>query len=140
MIEIIELSGIQSAEATQPPIPEAQIATMRELAAEYWATLLPSHMQMMTDKLPKECPQFPFRLGDVVTPRPGIILRCEGKPHLVVEIRPIAPPEPHFEGWRTAAFGARLNLRVMTWKAGAYCMFWNEAWMHVPYVGPTGSN
>ena len=34
MIEIIELSGIQSAEATQPPIPEAQIATMRELAAE----------------------------------------------------------------------------------------------------------
>jgi hypothetical protein len=122
----------------QPPIVEAQITELRTLAEVYWRSMNHATVSDMAN-IGTRFPGFPFRLGDLVTPRVGAPLRDAGKPHIVVEVNPSA--QPHFAGdeggWHAASFGERLTIRVMCWNGGRYVCFWNPAWMHEKFAIPT---
>lgn len=138
-IDIADLTEGRDAPIPLAPVLEAQIATLRELASAYWRTLDRNLVEQMKSHSMSH-PAFPFRLGDLVTPRQGVSLIGAGIPQIVVETRLEAEPFQTAAGWGSVTFGARLNIRVLGWNTGCYCMFWNEAWMHVPYQGPSHSN
>lgn len=92
------------------PLPEAQIATLREAAMRYTAPC-------------------PFRVGDLVTPRKGYRYHDAGLPHIVLEvsddpIRTWPADEPNSSG-----FGPRLDVRVANFASdGTVVAFWQESW------------
>ncbi|ELT50996.1 hypothetical protein [Brucella intermedia] len=100
------------------PIPEAQIATLKEVCERYTAGC-------------------PFKVGDIVTPRKGSIYRGRGVPHIVLEV----PAEPHFhfdhDDASRPAYGARLDVRcacfvdnettLLFWMESHWLEPWDEA-------------
>jgi hypothetical protein len=97
---------------TPRPLHEAQIATLREVFADY--------------RKP------PFRAGDLVTPRRGCDMRHEGEPHMVLEMRPDA--EPRFmDDSGACTNGVRLDMRVGSLNDGDYVAHWVESWLFEPY-------
>ena len=97
------------------PLPEAQIATLREICARYTAGC-------------------PFAVGDLVTPRAGVNVRGAGEPHIVVEIA----DEPHrpFDGSGTSSsYGNRLDMRTagLAGDNETMVMHWVESWTFEPY-------
>lgn len=114
------LGGDDDDEERRPPrpLPEAQIATLREISARYVAGC-------------------PFAVGDVVTPRAGTNLRNAGEPHIVVELA----DHPHrtFDHERGASgsngYGKRLDMRIAAFADDneTLTMHWVESWAFEPY-------
>jgi len=101
------------------PLPEVQIATMREYC----------------DLYQKPCR---FRVGDLVTPRPGVNVRGDGDPHVVLEvfkqpIQALTAMDPHMTG--ASAFGRKMDMRVMCCTNGQYSSFCVESFVFEPYEG-----
>lgn len=90
---------------------------------------------------------FPFKPGDLVTPRPGSNLKNTGEPAIVLEINPDAPPNIGGTGSDGDAvdmsnfrYGTRPQIRVLQYMhnpmaGGTYVRFWNEACDFVPWTG-----
>lgn len=102
------------------PIPEAQIAILREMHALYVAPCR-------------------FKPGDIITPRPGSY-KDAGEPHIVLEVR----EEPirnfdisanHSEAFSNA-YGVKLDIRVALLQGDRVEAYWQESWRHDPYTGP----
>lgn len=95
------------------PLPEAQIATLREVRARFAAGCT-------------------FKPGDIVTPRKGYCLKGAGVPHIVLEVG--APPPP--PAWPSvpsdtgsSRFGARLDMRIAAHDGdGDISTWWVESW------------
>lgn len=103
------------------PLPEAQVATLLEVAARYAAPV-------------------PFKVGDLVTPRKGYNIRDAGDPHIVLEV-PKFPIRNFAMGddpsaFGSAFFGARLDIRVGTFDRGHVAAYWGESFRYEPYTGP----
>ncbi|MBS7703260.1 hypothetical protein [Chelatococcus asaccharovorans] len=99
-------------------LPEAQIATLREVYERYRAPC-------------------PFKPGDLVTPRKGMAMRGEGKPHLVVATQ---DGTYHWNGeTSTRGYGARLDMRTIKMYDTNVVAHWDESWMFEPYVGEPGN-
>lgn len=102
------------------PLPEAQIATLREAFERYKG----------------ECP---FKPGDIVTPRKGYGYRDAGLPHIVLEV--LNEPLRNFEvtesvGTSSSGFGMKLDVRVACFTRDAtVAAFWQESWCLEPYEG-----
>jgi len=112
------LGGDDDDEERRPPrpLPEAQIATLREISARYTAGCS-------------------FAVGDLVTPRAGTNLKDDGEPHIVVEIaaEPHRSFGPDVDATGSHAYGKRLDMRVAH-IAGVYAvMHWVESWCFEPY-------
>lgn len=101
------------ADSAPAPLPEAVVATLRELEARYRAG----------------CPYVP---GDLVSPRVDYAIKGAGFPAIVLEVR--ESPIQAFEGnHATSSFGARLDIRVATFSSGNYSAFWAESWQFEPF-------
>lgn len=102
-----------------PPIlPEAAIMRLREFAEQY-------HQPN------------PFKVGDLVTPRPDADLKGAGIPHIVVEVRDHA--EPLFIGDNgDASFGRKIEIRIAHIDSGRGIVFthWAESHRFEPYTLP----
>lgn len=113
------------------PLPEAQIATLREAFERYTAPC-------------------PFKPGDIITPRDGFGYSDAGVPHIVLEVRsddisvadgPIRPFDQTSDvtDIYSNAFGSKLDIRVAVLNSNghrvAVCAFWQESWRHQPYTG-----
>ncbi|RWX72560.1 hypothetical protein [Mesorhizobium sp. M2A.F.Ca.ET.039.01.1.1] len=108
--------------AAPRPIPEAQIATLREAFERYT----------------NPCP---FKPGDIVTPRKGFGYADAGEPHIVLEVaeKPIrnfeAPAD--VSNIYSSAFGSRVDFRVASLTDGrgetAIVAYWQESWRHELY-------
>lgn len=104
------------------PLPEAQVATLREVYERY-AT---------------GCQ---FRPGDLVTPRNGFNLRGVGIPHIVLEVRSpedaLRPASDNPQDTGSTRYYPRLDVRVACRHATdrSVCAFWQESWCHEPYLG-----
>jgi uncharacterized protein YodC (DUF2158 family) len=85
---------------------------------------------------------FPFKVGDLVTPRKGVNIINEGEPHIVLEIDLAAEAvwgEPSQLGH--PAWGARPNIRVMGLSNdGSYICWWVEAFEFEPWLTQTTSH
>lgn len=101
--------------ALKRPLPEAQIATLIEANAAYQ----------------KRCP---FKVGDIVTPRPTSIYDHKGIPHVVFEIAP--NPIRDFEPGNCFmhGYGCRLDIRVGLLIGDEVVAFWQESWQHQLYT------
>jgi hypothetical protein len=104
------------------PLPEAAIATLKEVCERYVAGC-------------------PFRVGDVVTPRRGYAVAAEGRPHVVVEIAD--PPIRNFSdgsgSYGSNSYGVRIDIRVAHIHRGRLIMHWAESWQFEPYPPAGGS-
>lgn len=105
-----------------PPIDEAQIAELREIA----------------DRYRRPCP---FEVGDLVMPRANSPIFPKDRPWLVVSVRVHAP---YVFGGNEApssmAFGNKVDFRAIVLSGhdnGSYVAFWNESWQFEPYVAKT---
>lgn len=98
------------------PLPEAQVATLRDTFRRYTM----------------KCP---FAPGDIVTPVPGYSIFGQGHPHVVLEI---SGPGFTFEGESgSSGFGKRLDMRVAGFTHdGNVAAWWCESWEFEPYVAP----
>jgi hypothetical protein len=107
---------------SRPPLREAVISTLKDLAAAYG-----------------HCP---FEVGDLVTPRQGLNLRDAGGLHIVVYVDPDA--HHHFTGGdeghiqtHSVGYGRYLDVRVLSFCHGGgewcYIPFWMESWQLQPY-------
>lgn len=101
------------------PLPEVQIATLRETFARYSAPC-------------------PFKPGDLVTPRKGCGYKDAGVPHIVLEVaeNPIRVFDINTAVRSCSTdFGERLDIRVVSHcKSGDLVAFWQESWRLEPYV------
>ena len=112
----VELPGVkQRRQALKRPLPEAQIATLVEANAAYQ----------------KRCP---FKLGDIVTPRPTSIYDNKGVPHVVLEISPVAIRNFEPDNCFAHSFGSRLDIRVGVLIGDEVVAFWQESWQHQIYT------
>jgi len=112
----VELPGAkQRREALKRPLPEAQIATLREASAAYQA-------------------RCPFKVGDIVTPRPTSIYDHKGIPHVVLEVAPVAIRTFEPGNCYAHSFGSRLDIRVGVLIGGEVVAFWQESWQHQLYT------
>jgi hypothetical protein len=98
------------------PLPEAQIASLREAFALY-----------------RQCP---FKAGDIITLRTNSPNKHIGIPHIVIEVRPDA--EICWKGEAGTNFhGQRLDIRVACLvPGGQIAPHWDESWCYVPYAEP----
>lgn len=111
--------------ALAKPLPEAQVATLREVAARYTAPC-------------------PFKVGDIVTAKAGYNTAGEGDPHIVLEIAGV--PVRNFEtgddprNSSSMAFGRRMDMRVACFvdADGSINAFWVESWIFEPFVAEGG--
>lgn len=79
---------------------------------------------------------FPFEIGQLVTPRKNTTVRGSGRPHIIVDINPNA--QPLFEGdISSSQFGRRPQMRVMCVhnEDETLGIFWVEAHEFEPWVG-----
>jgi len=105
------LARLLNDDDTPPPCDEAMVDVLRELGAAYAAP--------------------PPKVGDLVTPRPGVNLRGVGQPHLVVEVfdPPVHLDGPHATPWERRP----IDLRVIGWLTGDYVASHMERWQVVPW-------
>lgn len=90
---------------------EAQILTLRELAAAYAAGNI-------------------YKVGDLITPRRGVNLRHAGAPHMIVEILepPIRKGESQKHSHGAVDFWARLDIRVVSFYGDYVVPHVMESW------------
>lgn len=114
MIEVDLTGRNQRRQALKRPLPEAQIATLREVNAAYQA-------------------RCPFKVGDIVTPKPTAIYEHVGVPHIVLEVA--AVPIRDFEPGSCTAFtyGCKLDIRVGVLIGESVVAYWQESWQHQLY-------
>jgi hypothetical protein len=106
---------LDGASSVARPLPEAQVATLKEVAARYAAGC-------------------PFKPGDLVTARPGHNVKGVGHPHVVLDTR---SAEPSFNGESGSCLnGRREDIRVATIMRGHVAAFWDESWHYEPYSLP----
>lgn len=110
--------SVNSNGSEAPPLPEAEIETLREVCGNYT----------------NPCP---FRIGDIITPRQGYNITNAGRPQIVVEIAD--PPHRNFEtilpdAHSSQAWGSRLDIRVAHYGNGTLIMHWVESWQFEPYT------
>lgn len=105
------------------PIPEAQVATLREVYERY----------------ANGCQ---FKPGDLVTPRNNYSLRGAGLPHVVLEVRTPGEAVRTFDApdpmdTSSQRYGARLDIRVASFhdQGGQVGAWWGESWQYEPYTG-----
>lgn len=98
------------------PLPEAQIMTLRELAARY-----------------RQCV---YKPGDLVKMSDGLAGACgTERPCIVLETRPNADVD--FSGPSSShLYGNRRDVRIMMWLEGEYVAFWVESWTLVRWEEP----
>ncbi len=111
----VELPGVnQRRQALKRPLPEAQIATLREASAAYQ----------------ERCK---FKPGDIVTPKPTSTYDNKGVPHIVLEVA--AVPIRDFEPGSCTAFtyGGKLDIRVGVLIGESVVAYWQESWQHELY-------
>lgn len=79
---------------------------------------------------------FPFRVGQLVTPRPDTTYMGAGDPHIVVEVRPM--PNPAFEVSKPGnhQFGQMVDMRVLCYVGQTIASFWVESWAFEPWHKP----
>lgn len=112
----VELPGVnQRRQALKRPLPEAQIATLREASAAYQA-------------------RCPFTVGDIVTPKPTSIYDHKGIPHVVLEVSPVAIRNFEPGNCYALTYGARLDIRVGVLVGDEVFAFWQESWQHQLYT------
>lgn len=96
-----------------------QLANLRELLSVY------------TDMKEDGCP---FKVGDIVTPRPSSTIRGSGFPHVVIEV---IKPELHFNATKAQSdihFGQRVDIRIMCHVADeTVASYWGESWQYMPF-------
>lgn len=112
----VELPRVnQRREALKRPLPEAQIATLREVSAAYQA-------------------RCPFKVGDIVTPKPTSTYDDKGVPHVVLEVA--ANPIRDFEPGNCLMhnYGCRLDIRVGVLVGDEVVAYWQESWQHQLYT------
>ena len=102
-------------QALKRPLPEAQIATLREASAAYQ----------------ERCK---FKPGDIVTPKPTSIYDNKGVPHVVLEISPVAIRNFEPDNCFAHSFGSRLDIRVGVLIGDEVVAFWQESWQHQIYT------
>lgn len=105
-------------EAHPMPLPEAQVATLKEVFARYTTAC-------------------PYKAGDLVTPRAGTATVNVGTPHIVLETR---KTEPDFDSaeFGSNKYGARIDMRVAGLNGcGDLCMWWVESVNFEPYSIPS---
>lgn len=101
-----------------PPLPEAQIATLREYQARF--AELEKHI--------------PFKPGDIVTIAPTAPVRGDGRPNIVLEV--VQPDDAHrtwgeYSGSRY--FGRKCEVRVASVTTDDISCYWVEAIDLIPY-------
>ncbi len=111
--------GSDDDDAKVPVDPEAQIMELRQMGEIYAASI-------------KECP---FKVGDLITPRPNVGIKGPGYPHLVVEVRPDAMPRFDDDSDGKSGNGRRLDIRLLCYAAGRTDIvpFWGESWTYQKY-------
>lgn len=98
-------------------LPEAQIETLKEIAARYAAGCT-------------------FKAGDIVTPRRGFNVKGAGVPHIVLEVLPKGEAiMPTREEAGSSSFGVRFNMRVACLTHSKYAAYWVEHWAFELYSG-----
>lgn len=105
------LRGYEEEEEERPPLAEAQLDELRAILATYR----------------EGCR---FEAGDMVTPRRGRALRGAGEPCLVLEV---FDPPVRRQGTGQAGYFtelARLDMRIVRWITGDYCVFAAESWQY----------
>lgn len=107
---------------TPKPLPEAAVATLREVYERYAAGC-------------------PFKPGDLVTVRAGSDRKGARatRPSCLrfwpIPVRPFdVGDSPHGSG--TNAFGARLDIRIAKIAVGEVAAFWTESWSLEAYSPP----
>lgn len=101
-------------EAPTPPLSEALIETLKEVADRYL----------------KPCP---FKIGALVTPRAGYSIVNDGQPCVVVDVSHTTGF--YFDGNPSShSYGARLDVRVVHWQEGCIVMHWVESWQFELYT------
>lgn len=88
-----ELNGRGGDRRASKPLPEAQVATLREVL----------------DRYTSPCP---FKVGDLVTARAGMNVKGAGEPHIVLEV--FATPIRSHENPGSNTFVGRFDMRVAT--------------------------
>lgn len=93
---------------------EAQVMRLKEFA----------------DRYAEPCP---YKVGDIVTPRPDVCLRGAGNPHMVIEVR--ETPIRDFTGRPgTQDYGTRHDMRVAFFVDNEDIVtLWQESHMYEPY-------
>jgi len=112
----VELPGVkQRRQELKRPLPEAQIATLREASAAYQE-------------------RNKFKIGDIVTPKPTSIYDNKGVPHVVLEVAPVAIRNFEPGNCYAHSFGTRLDIRVGLLIGDEVVAFWQESWQHQTYT------
>lgn len=108
------LHDLQEAEAGPKILPEAAIARMREVAA-------------------KVASPNPFSVGDLVTPCAWASIKGAGDPHIVVEVGTLGRATNGNTEPGSVAYGAVLDMRVLSVSRDSVVAHWVESWMFEPY-------
>lgn len=118
-VDLDALLRQQNAEPVALPLPEAQIATLKEACERYAAPC-------------------PFKVGDIVTPRKGYSTRGVGVPHVVLEVlaEPLQLMKADPRVMSMNCFGRRIDMRVLCHGEtdGELAAYWVESWEYEPYV------
>lgn len=100
------------------PLPEAQIATLREFQARF------AELKQ----------RVPFKPGDIVTIAPTAPLKGAGRPHIVLEV---VQPEDAHRAWGEDSgsryFGRKSEVRVASVTTDDISCHWVEAIDLIPY-------
>lgn len=75
----------------------------------------------------------PFKVGDIVTPKPTSTYADKGVPHVVLEVA--ADPIRDFETGDCLLdnYGCRLDIRVGVLIGDEVVAYWQESWQHQLY-------
>ena len=101
---------------------EAQIARLQEAAGDYADAR-------------RQCP---FKVGDIVTPRPQYGTKGVGAPHIVVDVLQPHDVKPNFAGANSSSlhYGTRSDMRVLCMlDDSTMAAFWGESYQYEKYEG-----
>lgn len=78
----------------------------------------------------------PFKVGDVVTPRKGVLVTGSGDPNIVIAVR--ENPDPVFAAGEpgSSRYGLKFDIRVVRWEEGQFPTFWTESSFFEPWIEP----
>ena len=76
---------------------------------------------------------FPFKVGDLITPRADAPIKGAGEPHLVVEVNPNAEALVD-EEFGASTYGARPTIRSLHLSNDKVVAHWSEHWFFVPWT------
>lgn len=77
-----------------------------------------------------------FQVGDLVTPRRGTTMKGAGEASIVIDVNPLAEPDPSVGEAGSARQGLRHDMRVLCWVDGCYAPFWVESAAFEAWVDP----